>query len=441
VNAIVKGNISNEALEARGVDVTSRAGPHIVVRCLQDSLPALFDAPDVDAVLAPGLCQLLLDSSVVDIRVSGLRTLTPPPFKGKTGKGVVVGIVDTGVDFDHPDFRTTGSTRIVGYWDQTSEYPAKSPHTQSSLIGLDYGVEWTPSDILNPSPSYPWPQSNDLDGHGTHVAGIAAGNGRSQLGCFDGNVGYVGVASEADLCVVKVPISRRNLALETAIEDGVNYVFQKARALHKPAVVNLSLGTNRGAHDGTSPLDFYLNYLTEPGIDIQRAPGDSARIIVAAAGNDAYSRRHASFDKVAGTRLEFEVPNYTQRPGAVDHVDLQGWFSASDSFEVWVVTPYDLRYGPVHCSRGGSGATWTTPNGEISVCSGSCTQISHPGGAVDFSRALRPGSWDNASPGTLGAGDYAASTNFREWTPRYIRHGAGSWTNNGECAHSHMDKR
>ena len=376
VNAIVKGNISNEALEARGVDVTSRAGPHIVVRCLQDSLPALFDAPDVDAVLAPGLCQLLLDSSVVDIRVSGLRTLTPPPFKGKTGKGVVVGIVDTGVDFDHPDFRTTGSTRIVGYWDQTSEYPAKSPHTQSSLIGLDYGVEWTPSDILNPSPSYPWPQSNDLDGHGTHVAGIAAGNGRSQLGCFDGNVGYVGVAPEADLCVVKVPISRRNLALETAIEDGVNYVFQKARALHKPAVVNLSLGTNRGAHDGTSPLDFYLNYLTEPGIDIQRAPGDSARIIVAAAGNDAYSRRHASFDKVAGTRLEFEVPNYTQRPGAVDHVDLQGWFSASDSFEVWVVTPYDLRYGPVHCSRGGSGATWTTPNGEISVCSGSCTQSS-----------------------------------------------------------------
>ncbi len=355
VNAFVRGDISTDALQSRGVEVGTRVGRMMTVRCLLDSLPALFDAPDVDAVMASGFCQLLLDSSTVDAHVAGLRSLSAP-FTGKTGAGVVVGVVDTGIDFDHPDFRRVdGSTRILGYWDQV------------------VGEKWDTLQINDSSPNMPWPQSKDKLGHGTHVAGIAAGNGEGGFLCpnfadIPDSERFVGVAPAADLCIVRVQtVGLTNSIFTNKVIDGVNYIFQTAASVNKPAVVDLSLGTHDGPHDGNSFFDEFI----DSTIAQTRVPG---RIVVAAAGNDAANGRHGSVgSKFVGdsTVVTIELPAYTPKNGVRDYLQLNGWFQEGDSFSVSIEPPRGLVSGPY--SPRGYGGWEDTPDGLIDVCFGNCT--------------------------------------------------------------------
>lgn len=177
------------------------------------------------------------------------------------GQGVLVGIVDSGIDYRNPDFRNpNGTTRIKDIWDQTRK--GKAP------AGFTYGTECTSPSINNGS----CPE-RDLEGHGTHVTGIAAGNGRSSYPAR-----YIGVANQADIAMVKL----RGTA-ETDVVDGCRYLIQKAQQLRKPIVLNLSLGREGEPHDGSGAVGQALNKLTGPG-----------RIIVAAAGNESLRAGHAS---------------------------------------------------------------------------------------------------------------------------------------------------
>src|SRR5579859_773726 len=177
------------------------------------------------------------------------------------GQGVLVGIVDSGIDYRNPDFKNpNGTTRIKYIWDQTSK--GKAP------AGFAYGNECASSSINNGSCT-----ERDLEGHGTHVAGIAAGNGRSS-----NPARYIGVANQADIVMVKL----RGTA-ETDVVDGCRYLIQKAQQLREPVVINLSLGKGGEPHDGSGTLGQALTKLTGPG-----------RIIVAAAGNESLRAGHAS---------------------------------------------------------------------------------------------------------------------------------------------------
>lgn len=217
-----------------------------------------------------------------------------PEFKnstGLTGKDVVVGIVDSGIDPKHPDF----PGRILSIWDQTLAGPG--------VAEGQYGLELSGNLLV---------ASRDTNGHGTHVAGIAAGAGGT----------FTGVAPQAELIIVKTTFQDAHIA------DGIRYVFRRASELGRPAVVNLSLGGHFDAHDGSDSLSQV--------IDDESGPG---RIVVCAAGNEGNDNIHARMPLGAPTtrKLKFKIPS-----NAVGTALLNGWYPGAGKLEIAVTSPKGL---------------------------------------------------------------------------------------------------
>lgn len=172
------------------------------------------------------------------------------------GEDVIIGLVDTGIEFDHPDFKDeNGKTRILRIWDQ-------SVNTGSTLSPYGYGIVWDSTQI-----NAGLCTSGDAEGHGSTVAGAAAGNGRST------NYNQ-GVAPKADIIMITTDFSLPNWHMTVA--DACDYIFKVADSLGKPAVVNLSVGDYLGSHDGNDPASMFMEDLLN---------AQNGRIIVAACGN------------------------------------------------------------------------------------------------------------------------------------------------------------
>jgi subtilisin family serine protease len=247
-----------------------------------DSVDALSEHPDVVRISASRQARPCLDVALPRIHVPQLRSVGQ-----LDGRGVIVGIVDTGIDPNHPDF--TG--RILRIWDQTLDGPG--------VVEGSFGMELTGANITG---------SRDTEGHGSHVAGIAAGADPT----------FTGVAPGADILFVKTDFSNVHIA------NGIQYIFRVARELGRPAVVNLSLGSHFDAHDGTDDLSELIDQLSGPG-----------RIVCCAAGNEGEDNIHARAHIAANavTQIQFKVPD--QSPDAV----LNGWYSPNDHFEIAVQAP------------------------------------------------------------------------------------------------------
>ncbi len=173
-----------------------------------------------------------------------------------TGKNVIIGVVDTGIDYQHPDFLdSNGKTRVIRYWDQGLSGP-------NPPMPYNYGQEWDSTDINNGTIT-----SIDVTAHGSTVAGCAAGNGMA-------NGTNKGMAPDANIVVIQSDFSLPNWTL--TIADACDYIFAVADEYKMPAVVNLSLGTYLGSHDGNDPASEYMEDLIE---------AQTGRIIVGAAGN------------------------------------------------------------------------------------------------------------------------------------------------------------
>lgn len=188
-----------------------------------------------------------------------------------TGTGAIVGLVDSGIDCENADFKdASGNSRILYYWDQNT-----SGSGVPEISGSE-GTEYSGTQMNDGTCA----SSQDSEGHGTHVAGIAAGN----------NTYYKGVAPTANIIMVKYkPLfpDSSSTAFSNTIVNGVSYIFKKANALRKPVVANLSLGTSLGPHDGTSLLEQALDNLlyNSSGLTNEKI----GRAIVNAGGNERFS--------------------------------------------------------------------------------------------------------------------------------------------------------
>src|SRR6478752_1706624 len=217
-----------------------------------------------------------------------------------SGKGVVVGIVDTGVDLTHGDLRTaTGETRVAWLLDVS-----RGPQHFHDDLEVAYGCNLKPGCAVYAAADLEALQANNIAGdeptdpfgHGTHVASLAAGNGLASP-----TPRYIGVAPEATYVVARV--AQDNGAIQDAdVLKAVKFVFDRAEELGMPAVVNLSLGSDFGAHDGSSALELGLSSLVGPAF-----PG---RAIVVAAGNSAglYDGLGGAYPGPYGIHTEVHVP-------------------------------------------------------------------------------------------------------------------------------------
>ncbi|HDN81385.1 MAG TPA: hypothetical protein ENG41_01515 [Methanomicrobia archaeon] len=249
---------------------------------------------------------------------------------GASGDGVLVGVVDTGIDYQHADFLgSDGTTRILYIWDQF----LVPIGTETSPIPFGYGVEYTKADI---DADLATPAPHDIvrstDGiyfgiaHGTHVSGIAASSGMAP-----GN--YIGMAPEANLAVVACPL------YDADIINGWIYLLNKAQSRGMPIVINNSFGSQLGPHDGTDVLSLFIDANSGPG-----------RIFVFSAGNEGYDWLHAT-GTVAGDGTEtvtFFIDNLDGTPnnyaGSVYAVI---WFEGSDTtMQISCTTPNGFTVGP-----------------------------------------------------------------------------------------------
>ncbi len=244
-----------------------------------------------------------LDRSVPAVGGEIVHDASPPIL----GQGVIVGLVDTGIDYQHLDFRydadgngSEESTRILAIWDQTW-----------GLFGTSYSKDDIESDLASGyGPNEGAVRQADRDGHGTHVASIAAGDGSSSP------AGFIGMAPAAWIVAVKTTFFTADIL------EAVEYVFDEADRRGLPAVVNLSLGGHEGPHDGTS--------LFERGLDeLSSGPG---RLVVVSAGNEGDQLIHVS-GALSGNAKEFDVV-----PEAWE-LELNLWYPGASRFTVTVTAP------------------------------------------------------------------------------------------------------
>jgi len=250
--------------------------------------------------------QALNDSSLVKHYVKpvhqglgGLQT----PF---TGKDVIIGYVDQGLDHTHPDFQNQdGTTRVLYYWDHTMPVdPDRTPQPYG------YGQLFYASDINNGT----CPATEEYPtAHGTSVAGTGSSNGLA-------NGRETGMAPDSKIIVVETNFNLPNWTLTVA--DACDFIFDKADSLGLPAVVNLSVGSYLGSHDGDDPAAILMeNLLDEHG----------GRIIVCAAGNSgAWGKYHVAGDMDNDTSFVWMIPNPGNQLGAnTCYMDV--WADLSDA--------------------------------------------------------------------------------------------------------------
>lgn len=271
VSAIIKVNAAfNESTaQSLGVVIGTKAGLIRTVQIPVEEFNAFTFISGIDYIQIDEPVYPNLDNARVDTRVDSVHNgySLPMPYNGD---GVVMGIVDVGFDFKHPAFfDTTGvNYRIKKVWMQKD-------NSGSTPAGYAYGTEETDSVAL-------WNIGTDAPDatHGTHVAGICAGSGfRSQLT----NRKFRGIGYKTDIVMVGITPPKEQW-INTGISDmidGIQYIFDYASSVSKPAVVNLSWGSPLGPHDGTGLFSQALDNLTGPG-----------KIFVCSAGNNGQDSIH-----------------------------------------------------------------------------------------------------------------------------------------------------
>ena len=261
-----------------------------------------------------------------------------------TGRGVLIGIVDSGVDYRHPAFLTAdGKSRILRLWDQS--IPGNPPE------GYATGTEYTNEEInealsLSVQGGRRLVPSEDVSGHGTAVLGVAAGSDFSR-----GAVNR-GVAYESDLLVVKMGIPRQDsFPRTTELMQGVDYLVRQAIRLGRSIAINLSFGNNYGSHRGDSLLETYLDNVS----------GMGKNVICVGMGNNGNDALHTGGMLSPGEIQEIELGVGAFEPT----LNVQLWKNYEDEMEIYLEHPAGERVGPLFETLGAQ--RWQAGNTKLLI--------------------------------------------------------------------------
>lgn len=300
------------------VSVLPLYGGYAIISIPETEIESLSKNPQIEYIEKPK--NLVL--SLYEARAASCITpVQIPPFS-LTGKGIIVGIVDSGIDIFHPDFRNEdGTTRILELWDQTIPWNQTIPNEEDSNFFYNRGKIFNREEInqalINNDRSFP---SRDPSGHGTHVAGIAAGNGRASQG------EQKGVAPESELLIVKLGNTfPEGFPRTTELMLGMDYCVRKAADLNMPLALNISFGNSYGSHDGSSLLETFIDNLSNLG----------RTTIAIGSGNEGNKGRHAAGKLMEQIPMQIELavsPNETS-------LNVQLWKNYVDTFQFRLVAP------------------------------------------------------------------------------------------------------
>ena len=322
MEVIVKynGDIT-QAAESIGGQAELLSHQYAVITLPEEQLPALYQFTEVEDI---ELSKRLYVSINYQLNTSCITTVQEKNAFDLLGRGTIAAVIDSGLDYTHVDFRNEdGTTRILALWDQTAEGTPPD--------GFREGTEFTEAQIneaLNSPRPFTVVPSRDTVGHGTAVAGIAAGNGQASAG------DNKGVAPMADLIIVKVGRKGNDsFAQSTDIMRAVKYVIDKARLFGRPVAVNLSFGMNNGAHDGQSLFEEYLTAMSS----------EWKCAIITPTGNEGAAGHH--YAGRAAANEPTEIPFFTA--SGIEEYYLTLWKDFADSFSVELILPSGISTGAV----------------------------------------------------------------------------------------------
>lgn len=273
-----------------------------------ENLVALATSPEIQYIELP---KSLYADDYESNRTSCITQLNSSEFNGK---GVLIGFIDTGIDYTHPAFRNPdGTTRIEYIYDLDE---GGKVYTKEQI-----------NEALKSSDPYSIVNSTDITGHGTHVVGIACAGGKIDKQ-------YYGVAPESSIAMVKVARSR--FALSTQIMKGIKFLIDKGKELNMPLAINMSLSTNDGAHNGSSLLEQYISTVSA-----------TERVtIVIAAGNEGEAAHH-----VGGT-LEEVNDVYFNISSDESIVVINLYKSILPQLSIELISPYGIGTGEILVKEG-----------------------------------------------------------------------------------------
>ena len=331
---IVKYSGSLDGVREMGVQVEELQNEYAILIVPENLIDQVSRLPQIEYVEKPKRLFFAINRAKAASCINILQELP----ENLTGKGVLMAVIDSGIDYFHDDFRNEdGTTRILELWDQALDKVFTAAEINNALEAESRAEA---REIL---------PSVDGSGHGTSVAGIAAGNGRESEGA------YRGVAFESELLVVKLGSAREEgFPRTTELMRGVDFVVRRAVEMRQPLVVNISFGNTYGSHDGTGLLETFLNDIGNYG----------QTTIVVGSGNEGATAGHVSgnFPAAGGrggrgtgsaggerssggnygtVRSELSVAPYETG------VSVQLWKDYTDRFTVTLETPSGERLGPL----------------------------------------------------------------------------------------------
>ncbi len=324
-------NLDNLRQEYPQITIVELLNGYAVVTLPQELMETFTNRVEIEYIEKPKRLFFAVDQG---IRASCINAVQASVYH-LSGRGILCGLADSGIDWRHPDFcNMNGTTRIAAIWDQSLR-PDAAQGMQPPK-GYDRGVEFTREQINEALKggeaelgSYVR-LTGDLSGHGTHVAGIMAGNGRASGGR------YRGVAYESELIVVKLGVPREDGFPSTVeLMMGIDYMIRKAQEWNIPIALNLSFGNNYGSHSGTSLIETYLNSLS----------GYWKNVIAVGTGNEGAGSIHTSgrvqMQDESGNTVQLAVSTYETS------LSLQIWKSYSDEFDIQIIHPSGQTAGPI----------------------------------------------------------------------------------------------